>query len=73
MATKPVKMTPKQAYKHEMAEGKALRAKKMSVDKYMQKERSEGEKPSKKTAQALKKGQMKPSTYAKKHAKEHVK
>lgn len=72
MAQKPTKMSPKKAYQHELAEGKALRARKMSVDQYMKKERAEGEKPSKKTALALKKGMMKPSTYAKTHAKEHT-
>jgi hypothetical protein len=55
--------------KEEMGEAKALKSGKISVGQYMKGEKSEGEKPSKKTAMAIKSGKMSPAAYAKKEKK----
>ena len=56
--------------KEEMGEAKALKSGKISVGQYMKGEKSEGEKPSKKTAMAIKTGKMSPAAYAKQDKKE---
>lgn len=60
----------KETKKEEMGEAKALKNGKITVGQYMKGERSEGEKPSKKTAMAIKTGKMSPAAYAKQDKKE---